>query len=375
MHIAITFRSAVVVTASLLGFFACGSSTRSSTPINDAAPTTGGLTGTGETTAGSGGVVGSGGNKAGTGGTTASTSTQTKFSFFVTSYAALQKIAGNTKGLGGDLRHGETGAGAGLRGADKICTEIAESSLAGAGTKTWRAFLSATADESGKQVNAIERIGSGPWYDRIGRLFANNLNELYYDRPQNADAAIKNDFPNESGTTNQNPDKTGDVDNHDVLTGSNAQGQLYSATATCKDWTVADGAASNGRPRVGHSWPTGGALGCSDSSSGGDASMGGGLPSMDGGFPGMGGGFPGMDGGIPWMDGGIPWMDDGGPSMGGGDPSMGGGDGSMCHWISSLDESGCAPGVNLIQNGGPGNDGTVGSGGGYGGFYCFALTP
>jgi hypothetical protein len=54
---------------------------------------------------------------------------------------------------------------------------------------------------------------------------------------------------------------------------------------------------------------------------------------------------------------------------------MGGGDGSMCHWISSLDESGCAPGVNLIQNGGPGNDGTVGSGGGYGGFYCFALTP
>jgi hypothetical protein len=333
-------------------------------------------------------VVGTGG-ATGAGG---STSTQTKFSFFVTSYAALQKIAGNTKGLGGDLRHGETGAGAGLRGADKICAEIAESSLAGAGTKTWRAFLSATADESGKQVNAIDRIGSGPWYDRIGRLFANNLSELYYDRPQNAAAAIKNDFPNETGTTNQNPDKTGNVDNHDTLTGSNAQGRLYSATATCKDWTVADGASSNGQPRVGHSWPTDGQLGCS----GGDASMGGGLPSMDGGFPGMGGGFPGMgggfpgmdggfpgmgggipwmDGGIPLMDGGIPLMDDGGPLMGGGDPSMGGGDGSMCHWISSLDESGCAPGVNLIQTGGPGNDGTVGSGGGYGGFYCFALTP
>jgi hypothetical protein len=390
MHVALTFRSAVVVTASLLGFFACSSSTSSTTPINDAATTgSGGLTGTGGTTAGSGGVAGSGGTKVGTGGTTASTSTLANFSFFVTSYAALQKIAGNTQGLGGDLRHGETGPGAGLRGADKICAEIAESSLAGAGAKTWRAFLSATADESGKQVNAIERIGSGPWYDRIGRLFANNLSELYYDRPQNAAAAIKNDFPNESGTTNQNPDKTGDVDNHDTLTGSNAQGQLYSATATCKDWTVADGASSNGQPRVGHSWPTGGQLGCSDSSSGGDASMGGGLPSMDGsfpgmdggfpgmggGFPGMGGGFPWMDGGIPWMDGGIPLMDDGGPLMGGGNPSMGGGDGSMCHWISSLDESGCAPGVNLIQTGGPGNDGTVGSGGGYGGFYCFALTP
>ena len=49
--------------------------------------------------------------------------------------------------------------------------------------------------------------------------------------------------------------------------------------------------------------------------------------------------------------------------------------GGMCNWMSALDESGCAPGVNLIQTGGPGRDGTVGSGGGYGGFYCFALTP
>jgi hypothetical protein len=49
--------------------------------------------------------------------------------------------------------------------------------------------------------------------------------------------------------------------------------------------------------------------------------------------------------------------------------------GSMCNWMSALDEAGCAPGVNLIQNGGPGNDGTVGSGGGYGAWYCFALTP
>jgi hypothetical protein len=272
-------------------------------------------------------VVGSGGTKAGTGGTTASTSTLANFSFFVTSYAALQKIAGNTKGLGGDLRHGETGAGAGLRGADKICTEIAESSLAGASAKTWRAFLSATADETGKQVNAIERIGSGPWYDRIGRLFANNLDELYYDRPQNAAAAIKNDFPNETGTTNQNPDKTGNVDNHDTLTGTDAQGKLYGSTATCSDWTST--ATSGSKPRVGHSWPTS-ASACSTTSTAGSTGSGSG---------------------------------------------MGGGMGGMCNWMSALDESGCAPGVNLVQNGGPGNDGTVGSGGGYGGFYCFALTP
>jgi hypothetical protein len=202
------------------------------------------------------------------------------------------------------------------------------------GPKHWRAFLSATADESGKQVNAIDRIGSGPWYDRIGRLFANNLSELYYDRPQNAAAAIKNDFPNETGTNNQNPDKTGNVDNHDTLTGSDTQGKLYGSTATCSDWTST--ATSGSKPRVGHTWPTS-ANECSTTSTLGTSGSGG----SSGGFP--GGGMGGM--------------------------------GSMCNWMSALDEAGCAPGVNLIQNGGPGNDGTVGSGGGYGGFYCFALTP
>lgn len=298
---------------------------------------TGGTTAKGGTS-GSGGAHATGGTS-GSGGTT-STSTAPKFSFFVVSYAALQKIAGNTKGLGGDLRHGETGAGAGLRGADKICAEIAEGSLAGAGAKTWRAFLSATADENGKQVNAIDRIGNGPWYDRLGRLLANSRDELYYDRPKNADAAIKMDFPNENGVTNQNPDKTGNVDNHDMLTGSDDQGRLYGATSTCSDWTTAV-ATSGHKPRVGHSWPTI-ANQCSTTSTLGTGSGG------ASGSGGMGGGWPG------------------GP---------GGGIGSLCNWMSALDESGCAPGVNLIQNGGPGNDGTVGSGGGYGGFYCFALTP
>jgi hypothetical protein len=56
--------------------------------------------------------------------------------------------------------------------------------------------------------------------------------------------------------------------------------------------------------------------------------------------------------------------------------------GDMSSWMSALDEAGCAPGYNLAEsvNGVPsvpGGDGTltVGSGGGYGGFYCFALTP
>ena len=44
------------------------------------------------------------------------------------------------------------------------------------------------------------------------------------------------------------------------------------------------------------------------------------------------------------------------------------------HWIYALDEGGCAPGATPPgADQGPG--GTVGALGGYGGFYCFALTP
>lgn len=71
------------------------------------------------------------------------------FSFFVTSQARLFALAqtfnGSSKGFGGDLRYGETGVGAGLRGADDICTAIAEASAPGDG-KTLHAFLSATND-------------------------------------------------------------------------------------------------------------------------------------------------------------------------------------------------------------------------------------
>jgi hypothetical protein len=251
-----------------------------------------------------------------------------RFSFFVTSYKAIQALSGSQNGFGGDLTYGETGPGAGLRGADKICAAIAERSMPGSSAKQWRAFLSVTADENGKQVDAIDRIGNGPWYDRLGRLFANSKSELLYDRPSNADPIIKDDFPNEDGNLNHDPNNSGDLynnDNHDMLTGSDAQGRLMSSTATCKDWTTSDGAAANGRPRVGHSWPRKDSFG--------------------------GGGFGG---------------------------STSGALGSMNNWMSALDESGCAAVVNLLDNGPPPfgvNGGGVGAGGGYGGFYCFALVP
>lgn len=241
-----------------------------------------------------------------------------RFSFFVTSLRALQALSGSESGFGGDLRYGETGPGAGLRGADRICAAVAERSMPGASAKQWRAFLSARDGGDGTQVNAIDRIGAGPWYDRLGRLFANNRTELLNDRPSAANPMIRNDFPNEDGVPNHQPDPTaGQVDNHDMLTGTNNMGQLYSNTATCLDWTSAMGNVSlEGTPRVGHSWPRG--------------------------MGGMGG-------------------------PGGMNPA---------NWMSSLNEAGCAPGVSLIEMGPPNpRITTVGSGGGYGGFYCFALTP
>jgi hypothetical protein len=222
-----------------------------------------------------------------------------RFSFFMTSLASLRQLSGNQNGFGGDLRFGKTN---GLDGADEICRQVADIGMPGNG-KTWRAFLSVTTGPSGTAVNAIDRIGDGPWYDRVGRIFAMNKAALLQARPQGADPAILNDFPNEFGVPNHNPDGT-IIDNHNVLTGSNTMGNLNSTNKsdTCQDWTSS--VASGGRPRCGVSWPRS----------------------------------------------------------------------TIIHWISVLNEGGCAPGVTP-----PGADsgpsGTVGALGGYGGIYCFALTP
>src|SRR5215213_7182759 len=64
--------------------------------------------------------------------------------FFVTS-------AGSGKGA--DL--------GGLEGADQRCQSLAQA--AGAGGKTWRAYLSTQAVAGATAVNARDRIGRGPW--------------------------------------------------------------------------------------------------------------------------------------------------------------------------------------------------------------------
>jgi hypothetical protein len=229
--------------------------------------------------------------------------------------AGMQRLAKSDKGFGGDLRYG---TGDGLMGADKICAELAESSMPGASAKQWRAFLST---KSGP-VHAKDRIGPGPWYDRLGRVVAKTTADLATTRPTGADALIGNDLPNEDGVPNHQPDPTQPaVDNHDTLTGSSATGKLYSTDPkfTCNDWTTNE-ATTWGSPRVGHSWPRSG----------------------------MGG------------------------MLGGG------GDSSGDSWLSALDESGCGAGYHITtaDDGPPSQSGTtVGDGGGYGGFYCLALTP
>ena len=275
------------------------------------------MTGSGGS-AGNAGSAGSAGN-AGSGGANTTPSTE-KFSFFVASLKAMQQLSGSEDGFGGDLRFGETGDGAGLKGADKICTTIAEQSMPG-NNKTWRAFLSATKGEDGAQVDAINRVGEGPWYDRTGRLIAQNKTDLVAVRPMGADPAIIDDLPNEDGVPNHEPNPgAGEVDNHDVLTGTSDEGTLFSTDAgsTCNDWTSAEG--ETGEPRCGHSWPR---------------------------------------------------------SFGNGGPGGPGGGGSGETWMSALDEAGCAPGAWIIEAGPPGANGTksVGDGGGYGGIYCFALNP
>jgi hypothetical protein len=251
--------------------------------------------------AGGGGV--SGAPAAGSGGASGAAATQ-RFSFFITSLAGLQKLSGKQAGFGGDFRYGQAD---GLSGADKICSDLAESSMPGAAAKGWRAFLSVAQGPGGGPVNAIDRVGAGPWYDRIGRVVAMTTAALLNARPQGADPAIINDLPNEEGVPNQRPDPAMPaVNNHHILTGSDTSGKLYngSVNSTCANWTST--AQSAGRPRIGFSYPAG----------------------------------------------------------------------NRQHWISGQDEGGCGPGAVLVDGGGsdPSNP-IVGSGGGYGGIYCFALMP
>src|SRR5262245_49582142 len=67
----------------------------------------------------------------------------------------------------------------GLEGADRHCQTLAQG--AGAGGKTWRAYLSSNAALAGGAVNARDRIGSGPWQNFKGTVVAQNVDDLHSD--------------------------------------------------------------------------------------------------------------------------------------------------------------------------------------------------
>jgi hypothetical protein len=264
-----------------------------------------------------GGSAGSSGNggKAGIAGGAGGPSAD--FSFFMISLGAVRALSGNQDGFGGDLRFNDTGPNPGLAGADKICAAAAERAWPGAGAKAWRAFLSTKAGgPNGGPVHAKDRIGTGPWHDAKGRLVASTLAQLLMPRPGDADAAIKENLPNEFGVLNGMDGCTSSatcVDNHQVLTGTNDQGMLYTGNgtspmfatkdATCNDWTSVSEDPMYW-PWCGHSWSR---------------------PNASAAFN---------------------------------------------NWMSSYNDAGCKPcfteggGVTASQH-------CVGSAGGYGGFYCF----
>ena len=122
-----------------------------------------------------------------------------------------------------------------------------DAAAAGAGKRTWRAYLSTSGD---KPVNARDRIGTGPWYNAEGVRVAQNVDELHGD----ANNLTKETVLNERG---EQVNGRGDEPNrHDILTGSQLDGTAFTdgADHTCQNWT----GNGEGSAQVGHHDRTGG---------------------------------------------------------------------------------------------------------------------
>lgn len=144
-----------------------------------------------------------------------------EMSFFLTS-------AGS--GVGADL--------GGLEGADRHCQTLAQA--AGAGDRTWHAYLSTTGAAG---VNARNRIGSGPWSNFNGVVVAQSVEQLHGDNNLTKETVVTEKGASVNGR--------GDTPNmHDILTGSQLDGTASadSADSTCGNWT----SSGEGSALVGH---------------------------------------------------------------------------------------------------------------------------
>ncbi|MGU9980001.1 lectin [Phreatobacter sp. HK31-P] len=126
----------------------------------------------------------------------------------------------------------------GLEGADRHCQALA--AAAGAGNRTWRAYLST---QGAGAVNARDRIGSGPWANARGVVIAASVAELHGTNNLTKQTALT-----ETGAV---VNGRGDTPNqHDILTGSQPDGTAFSGEAdrTCGNWTR----GGEGSAMVGH---------------------------------------------------------------------------------------------------------------------------
>lgn len=153
------------------------------------------------------------------------TSADTSMSFFITSAGP-----GNGADLGG------------LEGADRHCQMLAEE--AGAGNRTWRAYLSTSGSGSDEAVNARDRIGQGPWYNANGVLVAEDIDHLHGD---DNNLGKKTSLDENGEMVNGRGD---DPNMHDILTGSQLDGTAFTGDEdkTCSDWT----SSGEGSAQVGH---------------------------------------------------------------------------------------------------------------------------
>ena len=134
----------------------------------------------------------------------------------------------------------------GLEGADRHCQSLAQA--AGAGNRTWHAYLSTqgSALDDPKFVNARDRIGTGPWQNVKGEVIARNVEELH---------SSKNNVTKETALDEKGQAVNGRTDKpnkHDILTGSRPDGTAYPGAPfpdmTCGNWTKSstDGSAMTG---------------------------------------------------------------------------------------------------------------------------------
>ena len=150
---------------------------------------------------------------------------ENQLSFFITSAGS-----GDGANLGG------------LSGADQICQARAQA--VGAGSRRWRAYLSASARRGTSAVNARDRIGSGPWYNAKGVAVAMSVADLH----SASNRLNKENSLTEAGAVVNGRGDTPNV--HDIVTGSQTDGTAFAGEAdrTCGNWT----SNGEGSAQVGH---------------------------------------------------------------------------------------------------------------------------